>query len=154
MKYTTLAAASIVALGVGAASASNSVQIPLSGTLPKACSLVANLDGPFDDLDMTSTAEQGAESLDVICNYGGSATVEFSSANGGTLNSGSNSVPYTLSVSRGLLENVSLASPQTISNWPAAANSAQTRSLRVTLGAPATVAGTYTDTITATVTPN
>jgi hypothetical protein len=49
---------------------------------------------------------------------------------------------------------VSLASPQSITGWPAVANDAQTRSLSVKLDTAATIAGTYTDTITASVTPN
>ncbi|GAB3546610.1 hypothetical protein GCM10027343_24640 [Noviherbaspirillum agri] len=132
-----------------------SVEIPLSGTLPKACTLEAYLNGPFHELNMTSTAVQGAESLSVNCNYGGSATVTFSSANGGKLQSGGNEVSYMFILSGSPFSTgVSLATAQTWSSFPAVANANQTRSMSIQLDAAASVAGTYTDTITASVTPN
>lgn len=149
-----LAILAAAVLTAGAAQAATSVPIPLSGELAKACEVTAFLNGPFDNLDMSSTALQGAESLSPICNYGGTLSVTFTSANLGSLQSGANSVPYTLTVSGGLLSNASLATPQTIANWPAVANAVQTRSMSVTLGNAATIAGIYTDTITASVTPN
>jgi hypothetical protein len=104
---------------------------------------------------MTSTAVQGSESVSAICNYGGSATVSFASANLGNMKSGTNLVPYKLLVSGSpFATGVSLSSPQSITGWPAVANAVQTRSLSVQLDTAATIAGTYTDTITASVTPN
>lgn len=147
-------------LTAGAAQAATSVEIPLQGVLPKECSVTAFVDGPFDALDMKSTAIQGAESLSPVCNYGGTLSVTFSSANSGSLQPVGNDgqrlqqIPYGFTVSGTSLDNVSLRSPQTVSNWPAVANQAQTRSMSVTLGRAATIAGTYTDTITATVAPN
>ena len=48
----------------------------------------------------------------------------------------------------------SLATSQTVPGFPAVANADQTRSMSVQLDAIATVAGTYTDTVTASITPN
>nr|WP_010133544.1 hypothetical protein [Microbulbifer agarilyticus] len=149
-----IASTALLALASTSAMAADSIQIPLSGVLPKSCDVSAYINGPFDALDMTSTEKQGSESLSPVCNYGGTLTVTFSSANNGALVSGSNTVPYTFSVSGGLLNNAALSSPAVVGNWPAVANGAQTRSMSVTLVSAATVAGTYTDTITATVTPN
>lgn len=147
-----LMAGALAAALIGPASAANFVDIPLEGTLPKSCEVTAFVNGPFDNLDLTTTAEQGAESLSPICNYGGTLTVDFTSANASSLVSGANSVPYTFSVSGGLLTDATL--PATVSNWPAVANAVQSRSMSVTLTNVASVAGTYTDTVTATVTPN
>jgi spore coat protein U-like protein len=135
----------------------NSIEIPLSGTLAKKCNVSAFLDGPFNALNLETTAEQGAESVSVNCNYGGSASVTFTSANTGSLKSGADLVPYKLIVSGSgspFSTGVSLATPQTWNGWPATTNSNQTRSLRVKLDTIATVAGTYTDTVTVAVAPN
>ena len=148
-------AAVMSSLLVAPALAQTTVAIPLNGVLPKACNISAFLNGPFNALDMTSTAVQGSESLTVNCNYGGSASVQFTSANAGQMKSGPNGVGYNLIVSGSPFSGgVSLATPQTWNGFPAVANSNQTRSLSVQLLAAATVAGTYADTITAAVTPN
>lgn len=152
MKALLFTAAALFA--ATSASAQTSVELPLSGTLAKSCSISAYLNGPFDALNMTSTATQGSESISPICNYGGTVTVGLSSANLGSLKSGANAVPYTVSISGGLLTDASLSSPQSITNWPMVANAVQTRSISVKLTNAATIAGTYTDTITASVTPN
>ena len=149
-----LAIISIAALGVSPAAAQTSVQLPLSGTLAKECAISAVLNGPFDALDLTDLTEQGAESISVNCNYGGTASVELASDNAGELRSGANGVAYTVSISGNLLNDASLATPQTITNWPATATTDQTRGISIKLANAATFAGTYTDTITATVTPN
>lgn len=142
-------------LAHGTAFADTSVEIPLSGTLPKACDISTYLNGPFDDLDMTSTAVQGKESVTLNCNYGGSAIVDFSSANAGAMVSNGDSVNYLFYLSGSPFSSgVSLSTQQTWAGFPTEANADQTRSMSVSLVTPATVAGTYTDTITATVTPN
>ncbi len=155
MRKLLLSGLAALTFGAAPVMAATSVDIPLTGVLPKACDISAFLNGPFDVLDMTSTAVQGAESLTVNCNYGGSASVMFTSANAGALNSGANSVPYNLIVSGSPFSGgVSLATPQTWTGFPAVANANQTRSLSIQLTSAATSAGTYTDTITAAVTPN
>ncbi|MFP3943453.1 MAG: hypothetical protein ACLFWF_06155 [Alphaproteobacteria bacterium] len=157
-KSMLLGAVSALVLNAGAANAvspTDSVDIPLSGTLPKSCDISAFVNGPFDDLDMESTEIQGAESVTVNCNYGGTASVELASANSGFLeDADSNQVGYNVQISGGLLALTQLTTPQTINNWPAVAFADQTRSISVQLLAAATIPGTYTDTITASVTPN
>lgn len=157
MKMRTLISCLALTFAAGSVNAGTSVEVPISGTLPKACNIDAYLNGPFDDLDMDSVAAQGAESVTVNCNYGGSASVTFSSANAGKMVSGSNEVAYKLLVSGSASPfntGVSLATDQTWSGWPAVANAGQTRSLSVQLDTPAIVAGAYSDTITVSVAPN
>lgn len=150
---TSLAAAA--ALSISAVQAADTVQIPLTGELAKSCDISAFLNGPFDAIDMTDTAVQGAESLTVNCNYGGSASVTFESANAGEMQSGTDAVPYQFILSGSPFSGgVSLATAQTWNGFPTVANSNQTRSMSIQLDSTATVAGTYEDTITATVVPN
>ncbi len=150
-----IAGVSVAALSISAASAATSVDINLEGILEKECDISAFVNGPFPALDMTTTSVQGSESVTVNCNYGGSASVEFASANSGSMVSGGDSVPYTFYLSGSPFSGgVSLATPQTWNGFPTVANSDQTRGMSVSLNTPATVPGTYTDTITATVTPN
>jgi len=135
-----------------------SIEIPLSGTLAKRCIVSAFLNGPFDALNLESTAVQGAESLSSSCNYAGQSTVTFSSANNGALKSGDIAIPYKFYLSGSPLSGgVSLSSPQVWSAFPSggtAPNTTGTRSMSVQLDSIATVAGTYTDTITVAVQPN
>lgn len=155
MKKLFVAAAAFAAVSAAPAMAQTSVEIPLSGTLAKACTISAFLNGPFDALNLTSTTIQGSESVTGVCNYGGSATVTFTSANNGSLKSGNDTVPYLFHVSGSPLSGgVSLATPQAFGGFPAVVNTPQTRSMSVTLLSAATVAGTYTDTVTASITPN
>jgi spore coat protein U-like protein len=161
MKKLILAAVASMAVATPAVAAGpTSVEIPISGTLAKRCSISAYLNGPFNALDMESTAAQGSESLTGNCNYGGSATVTFSSANAGSMVSGANSVPYKLRVTGTgtpadwSSTGKSLATPQQITGFPAVANANQTRGLAIILDNIATVAGTYADTITASIQPN
>lgn len=158
MKKLLVSAAALAAIGLAApASAATDATIPLKGTLAKRCEISTFLNGPFDVLNLESTSKQGAESVTALCNYGGSATVTFTSANGGALKSGNNSIPYLFSVSGSGAAwdaGLSLATPQSVTGFPAVANAPQTRSMSVTLQQIATVAGTYTDTVTASITPN
>lgn len=158
MKKLFVSAAALATVGLAApAFANTTVNIPLQGTLAKRCEISTFLNGPFDALNLESTAKQGAESVTAKCNYGGSATVTFTSANGGALKSGNNSVPYLFHVSGSgpaWDAGFSLASPQSVTGFPAVANAEQSRSMSVTLQQIATIAGTYTDTVTASITPN
>lgn len=150
MKKVLLATAAVAF--AAPAFAQNTVEIPVGGELARDCTIGAFVND-VNDLDMTSLAESNADSISVNCNYGGTASVELASANNGVL-TGPENIGYTISVSGGLASGVQLTSPLDITNWPATLNSDQTRSLRVTLLQVATIAGTYADTITATVSPN
>lgn len=157
MKLRTLTAVALLTSSIGFVNADTSVEVPLNGNLPKECGVSAFLNGPFDDLDMTSTSSQGSESVTVNCNYGGSSSVTFSSANAGKMVSGSEEVSYKMIVSGSqspFSGGVSLETDQTWNGWPATVNSDQTRSLSVQLDTPAVVAGDYSDTITVSVAPN
>jgi spore coat protein U-like protein len=159
MKKLLLAAIMSTAIATPAF-AQTSVNIPLQGSLAKRCTISAYLDGPFNALNMEVLTAQGAESITGNCNYGGSATVTFSSANAGKMVSGANSVPYKLRVTGTgtpadwSSTGKSLAEPQQITGFPAVANANQTRGLSIILDQIATVAGTYADTITASIQPN
>lgn len=158
MKIALLAAVAATVGFAAPAAADTSVSIPLSGNLAKRCSISAFLNGPFDALNLESLAVQGAESVTGNCNYGGSATVSFASANLGNLKSSDgNLVPYKFIVSGSGADwnaGKSLATPQAVTGFPAVANANQTRSMSVALTAIATIAGTYTDVVTASITPN
>ncbi|QHL90519.1 fimbrial major subunit CsuA/B family protein [Sphingomonas changnyeongensis] len=150
-----LIAAAVAALATGSASAQTSVNIPLSGTLAKSCTISAFLNGPFDALDLTSTNVQGAESLTTSCNYDGANQVTFTSQNNGVLKSGNNTLAYEFGIPSANIPLAGLTAPRSVtygSGAPAGSNF--TRSMVVRLPAAATIAGTYTDTIVATVTPN
>lgn len=136
--------------------ASPSINVPISGVLPKACQISSFVNGPLNAINLSSTTVQGAESATVTCNYGGSATVAISSANGGALkrSGGSETIAYNFFLSGSPFSSgVSLASTQTWTGWPAVVGD-QTRSYSVQLASAAVVAGTYEDTLTFTVTPN
>lgn len=134
----------------------SSIDVALSGTLAKRCTVSSFLNGPFSELNLESLATQGSESLSSNCNYPGFATLTVASLNGGKLKSGNNEVPYTFSLSGGFATDANLSSNLIISNFhnPANVNSDFTRSMSVKLGAKATVAGTYTDLLTISIQPN
>ncbi len=163
MKKVLFGAAAMVAAFAAPAMAqttygpsSPSIQVPISGVLPKACQISSFVNGPLNAINLSSTAVQGAESLTVTCNYGGSATVDFESANGGALKraGGTETIAYLFSLSGSPLSGgVSLSSAQTWGGFPAVVGD-QTRSYSIQLASAAVVAGTYADTLTFTVTPN
>ncbi|WP_323845848.1 hypothetical protein [Microbulbifer magnicolonia] len=147
MKHLPALGAAVAFIAAGSAYAATSVNIPLSGTLDKECNIDAILDGPFNNLQMDTTANQQAEQLVANCNYSGTATVTISSASGGFL-VGPTNVGYTLTV-QGLLPATQLVAPAVIGMWPVpVANVDAPRNLRINLIAPATVAGLYTDVLT------
>lgn len=154
MKKLVIAALAATAFA-GTASAQTSVEIPLKGTLAKRCTISAFLNGPFDVLNLESTGVQGNESLTTNCNYGGSNFITLVSANKGKLVSGTNSVDYKFGLPSAGIALTSLATDQTFEYGKGApANSNFTRSMQVQLDAIATVAGTYTDTVTISVATN
>ncbi|WP_193165748.1 hypothetical protein [Microbulbifer hainanensis] len=155
MKKLFVVGTAAALMPMGNAYADTSVQIPLSGTLMKTCDVIQNLDGPFDNLNMSTTSEQGNEQVIPTCNYAGTVTLTFTSLNGGFLVSGSNMVAYNLIVDGGLLAPTQLTIPAVVAVWPhPVPDIGVPRNIRVALLSAATVAGTYTDTITASVTPN
>jgi spore coat protein U-like protein len=155
MKKLLAASAMVIGLSIASpAFAADSATLDLEGELSRECEISTfQNNGDLTDIDMTSTAQTPADSVTINCNYGGTASVEFASANAGNMVSGPNSVPYTAFLSGGF-GSFSLATPHTVSNFPAVAGADQTRGFSIALDTPATVPGEYTDTVTATVTPN
>ncbi|MFP4386347.1 MAG: hypothetical protein ACLFRA_03960 [Alphaproteobacteria bacterium] len=157
-KLFLTATVAVVAFGfTQTAQADSSVQLTIDGDMPKICDVDQYGDFRLQDLDLTSTAQTDAASITISCNYQGTANVEFSSANAGALVSTSDpehTIPYTASLSGGLLSDVSLATPQTANNFPTVVGD-QTRGFSVKLAPPAVVpAGFYEDVVTATVATN
>lgn len=154
MKKTLMAAVAVLAFGAFDAKADTSVQLTMNGSMPQACEIEQYGDFRLQGLDLESTAQTSAASISLDCNYQGTASVEFSSANNGALVSGNNSIPYTASLSGGLLNDVSLATPQTATGFPTSVGRVS-RGFSITLNPPAVVpAGAYEDVVTAVVTTN
>lgn len=151
-----LAVAALAALPALTAQAQTSVQVPLSGTLAKRCTIAVAANATASALDLSSTAAQSVGTLSFACNYAGTPGLSIASANNGLLVStdpqNPANVAYTVSVGT-LLSNVSLATPAT----PAVTTTANTTvdsGVSIALANAALVAGIYQDTITATITPN
>lgn len=153
MKKTLMAAVAVLAFGAFDAKADTNVQLTMNGSMPQACDIEQYGDFRLQNLDLESTAQTDAASISLDCNYQGTASVQFSSANNGALVSGNNSIPYTASLS-GLLSDVSLATPQTATDFPTSVGRVS-RGFSISLNPPAVVpAGSYQDVVTATVTTN
>lgn len=179
-KWTLAALAVLAASGAAVAQTSLtpigpnptlSASLPLSGEVAKNCIASVNPNNTnLQSLNLESTLRQNGAALRLECNYSGSASVSFSSANGGKLLSAEgNELPYLFYLGNNaqsagaLTAGVSLASPQvfnafntvfsgTVGAPPAGPDTS--RSMGIALASAATIAGTYTDVITASVTPN
>ena len=151
-----LAVAALAALPVLGAHAQTSVQVPLSGTLAKRCTIAVAANATASALNLGSTAAQSVGTLSFACNYAGSPGLSVSSLNAGQLVStdpqNPASLPYTVTIGS-LLSNVSLATPAT-PTVTTAANATVDSGVSIALTTAALVAGLYQDTITATITPN
>lgn len=172
LMYTALLAglgtASTAASAQGvAADASTKATIEAAGTLEKRCTIYTGVTPTFTNLDLESPDVQGSGSLVVSCNYTGSTEVTFTSANAGVLKSDNgDTLPYGFAIDGSA--NASGNSPLQLTeplvepdlfnvnadllNNPALAT--DERALSVQLLDTAVIAGTYTDTITASLVPN
>jgi hypothetical protein len=178
-KWTLAALAVLAASGAAVAQTSLtpigpnptlSASLPLSGEVAKNCIVSVNPNNVnLQQLDLEITTRQNGSMLRLECNYSGSASVSFSSANGGKLVSGGNELPYLFYLGNNaqsagaLTAGASLASPQVFNAFntelsgsvgTAPAGPFTTRAMGIALASAATIAGTYTDVITASVTPN
>lgn len=176
-KWTLAALAVLAASGAAVAQTSLtpigpnptlSASLPLSGEVAKNCIVSVNPNNAvLQNLDLEITTRQNGAPLRLECNYAGSATVSFSSLKGGKLVSAEgNELPYLFYLGGGangagvLSTGVSLASPQVFSAFNTVFSNGlppaeiTTRSMGIALASAATIAGTYTDVITASVTPN
>lgn len=163
MSTTTTAAEGV------AADAVKSVDLNLSGSLNQRCTIYTGTTPTFTNLELESTEPQGSGSLVVSCNYTGGTTVTFTSANSGVLanqDDGESTLRYAfivdgssnaainsqLELTEPLIENNLFNVNADLLNDPAL--SLDERNIQVQLIDTAVVAGTYTDTITASVQPN
>lgn len=163
-----LGAASTAAIAQGvAADASTEATIQAAGSLDRRCTIYTGVTPTFTNLDLESLAVQGSGSLVVSCNYTGGTEVTFTSANAGVLkNENGDTVRYGFAIDGSAnasgnspLELIEpLVEPDLFNvsadllNDPALA--IDERALSVQLLETAVIAGTYTDTITASLVPN
>jgi hypothetical protein len=138
------------------AQSTSSVDVPLSGTLAKRCTIAVSANATASSLDLTSVASQSVGDLSFACNYAGTPGLTIASLNNGLLvsNDPQNpaSVAYTVSVGT-LLSNVALTTPAN-PTVTSVANATVVAPVSIVLANAANVAGIYQDTITATITPN
>lgn len=137
--------------------ASTQVQIELSGSLEKRCEIATEA-ADFTGLDLESLDAQGTGQLAVRCNFSGSPKVSVSSANAGKLVNQETGVDaaiaYLFTVGS---DDYNLANAQQVpfTTTVSAADLTPTKKdISVKLTETAIVAGNYTDTVTATVSPN
>ena len=179
-KWTLAALAALAASGAAFAQTSltpiganptTTASLPLSGEVAQNCIASTNPNNvALQNLNLESTVRQNGAALRLECNYAGSATVSFVSANGGKLvSSEGNELPYLFYLGNNaagagaLSAGVSLASTQSWNAFPTVLSTTvgappagpdTARAMGIALTSVATIAGTYTDVITASVTPN
>jgi len=151
----------IAANNIGGQGGASEIDIVLNAVVEEECRVSAyagvdeariNLTGPLD-----TGATFGPVSFSPRCNFdNASVTVEFSSANAGALKNDGDLVPYVVEISGGgsgydPLSGASLSSPVQITVPLQDAFGTQTRGLSFITQGPLQKAGTWTDTITATV---
>ena len=177
MKWTLAALAALAASGAAIAQTSLTpigpnptlqASLPLQGEIARRCVISTNPNNVnLQNLNLESTLRQNGSNLRLECNYAGSATVSFASANGGKLKSADgNELSYLFYLGTNangagaLTAGVSLASNQSFGAFNTVYSDGippaelTTRAMGIALTQVATIAGTYTDVITASVTPN
>ena len=162
----TIAAASIFAttLVTGSANAgisvtdTNQAVFNFGGTIEPMCKVKSTASSSAANLTIDeNNATQDIGTLEVWCNTGRSATTKYASQNNGFLVDGANKIGYTLDV--GSFANaVDLASEYTAANTDAGADrngTSKSHALKITTKSTGLdYAGTYSDTITVTVSYN
>lgn len=153
--FSTLALAQ--AVGIASTGVRTEVEIQLSGTLEKRCE-IATIGASLTDLDLEILTAQGSGQLSVRCNYSGSPEVSVSSLYDGKLKNNTPdvdaAVAYLFTVGAA---DYNLASPQLVpfdTTVSALDLTPTVKNISVKLTETAIVAGTYVDTVTATVSPN
>ena len=142
MKYLLLLA--LLSLPLQAATTATLV---LQGHVPKILNLVVTPTSTASNLDLsTSQTNVNVASVSVLSNSSVGYNLTFSSANSGVLSNGSATIPYTLKLDS---TNVTLNSPLSYSNF-----GTTVRQMYISYVASSPNDGTYTDTITITLTSN
>ena len=155
---------------VVSAAGDSDIDFDITGFIAQECALSAfGVEGSTQDrlgnIDLSTRGigdllGAGNASIDAICNFGGGATITISSTNNGEMvNPAGGSIGYTLAVTGGSgwanFDGADLSGGP-VSNTVVlpAPNTVQTGGFNVRLTEVATVAGTYTDTITVAIAPN
>jgi hypothetical protein len=144
-----LAASAVVATP---AMAARSASYTISGTLSPSCSITAPAN---QTINPTSTASQPIGVPSYVCNFAGPAAIRFWSQNGSVLQAPNGSVSYSFVFDGSGPFTLPNAEPAlaTLSRSIATAGTAQTGAASITISAGASVAGTYSDTISMSINP-
>ena len=150
--------ASLPAIGQISVTDTNSAVFNIGGTIQPLCKVKSVAAAGASSLVIDATnATQDIGSLEVWCNTGRNATTKYASANNGFLVDGNNKIAYTLNVGN-IASNVDLASEYTAANTDAGTDrngTSKSHALKVTPQSTGLdYAGTYSDTITVTVSYN
>ena len=159
-RYLKLAMLLLPLAAAAPAFAADQAQYQINGSLAQACRVTAP---PNQIFDPASTAVQPIGSPSYVCNFAGNATLRFWTQNGGQVvspaaasnNNVAQSRPYTFvfdGSSLGQLTNAS-GSSAPLTRTIVTPNVAQNGASTMQLGAAATVAGTYSDTIFVSIAP-
>ncbi|MFT4926075.1 MAG: spore coat protein U-like protein [Phenylobacterium sp.] len=151
--FTTLQATAAISV-----SDTNSAVFILGGTIEPMCKVNSTASAGASALIIDETnASQDVGTLEVWCNTGSNATTKYASANNGFLVDGSKKIAYTLDVGN-FASDIDLASEYTASATEAGTDrngTSQGHALKVTPQSTGLdAAGTYSDTITVTVSYN
>lgn len=136
----------------------NQAVFNFGGTIEPMCKVKSNASAGASNLVIDeNNATQNIGSLEVWCNTGRSATTKYASQNNGFLVDGANKIGYTLDVG-GFASNVDLASEFTAATTDAGTDrngTSKSHDLKITTKSTGLdYAGTYSDTITVTVSYN
>lgn len=167
MKKTIAAAAALIVGGFAAqASADNSFNFTIEGTIPTVCQGNNNSIAATETVDLTIATSQSLGSVTYVCNSAGGFTRTITSQNGGylfrgnTQGGGANQVAYQLASGGG--SGLSFPAEQLVApkvtnhNGSTAFITGQTGSVSVVVPQPTgnVYAGTYSDVVTIAVTAN
>jgi spore coat protein U-like protein len=157
---TTLIAATLASLNVNAGISvgdDNTAEFTFGGTIAKMCKVTSTNAETSTLVLGASPQTQPIGTMEVWCNTGSNATTKYASANNGVLKSGDNEIAYTLTVGS-IKSDMSLTTEQTLSATAAGSNRAGDSEAHILQITPQSngldLAGTYSDTITVTVSFN
>lgn len=158
-KFTALAFAAALVIGAGSAKA-DSFNVTVQGVVDSVCEVTNDSIASTTTLDLETTSAQEIGDLTYTCTNPGGFSRSVSSANGGKLQSGSQSINYQVShtgTGSMAFSATQLASAYTSGHSGSADFAAgQTAKMYITVpSVPSNLlAGTYTDTLTVSITAN
>ena len=150
MRKLLLATAALALAGAGVAFASGSAQVTINSSLDASCSV----SDATTTLTLSGTVAQTGH-FTTTCNFSAADLhVQFQSDKGGVYNSVENvTAPYTLTYNAGAHDSSTLTGAGVTIDHASGSTSPVIRDYDVALNAPLSVAGSYADTLTITVTP-